>query len=512
MSNLLLYSNISPNNANKHYLFSDIADYKAELQSNLIKSVALNNYRINANIIKVAIDETITENNYNQITYAICELNNICYLVNNAIIQSGYVILQCSIDFWASYIARANISNINVIRCNRNVDIGIYDNIKATINNVQTRFEIPQDEQVSGYPNYWKFEELSIVWCMTYNVYQAPSGSVSTTGIFAMDLQDVYDKYTTDVPSGNYEHPIVIAKNWVGGIYGVSATGIGGLVLSADAQVTKAYLIPTKMLAKVYTNIIKINTKSLYGNYDANNPITIVNEVLPLVTYKTFSLNINPNYNYYVGTINKGLKVLRDTSTATEIKYKCIVTNNDIQMIVMQGDNQQDITDEFSIDLTYNQGDVTALGSLKAIGKAIFGGISAIATARGGKYLNAIGQASNVNVGSDYIGQQRGDGDGVVTFRSVGNSTLGQGIVYPFGYTTCQSTSDEQVNARNKGAYYDCYVSSLASIFTHNLIGTAGATDTYIQADVCVDGVPNDAIDVIKSKLSAGVYLVKLGT
>ena len=78
MSNLLLYSNITPNNANKHYLFNDIADYKAELQPYLIKSLALNNYRINANNIKIAIDEAITESNYNQITYAICELNNIC--------------------------------------------------------------------------------------------------------------------------------------------------------------------------------------------------------------------------------------------------------------------------------------------------------------------------------------------------------------------------------------------------------------------------------------------------
>ena len=298
MPNLLLYSNITPNNANKHYLFNDIADYKAELQPYLIKSLTLNNYRINANNIKVAIDETITESNYNQITYAICELNNICYIVNNAIIQSGYVILDCSIDFWASYIARANISNINVIRCNRNVDIGLYDNIKATINNVQTRFEIPQNEQVEGYPNYFKFEELSIVWCMSYVVHSTPTGAITTTGVFAMDLQDVYDKYTTDYPKGVYINPIDVAKSWVGGIYGVSATGIGGLSVSANAEVIKAYLIPTKMLAKVYSNVIKINSKSIHGDYDTNNPISIVNEVIPLVTYKAFTLTIDPNYNY----------------------------------------------------------------------------------------------------------------------------------------------------------------------------------------------------------------------
>lgn len=511
MSNLLLYSNITPNNANKHYLFSDIADYKAELQPYLTKSLALNNYRINANIIKVAIDETITENNYNQITYAICELNNICYIVNNTIIQSGYVILECSIDFWASYIAHANISNINVIRCNRNVDIGIYDSIKATINNVQTRFSIPQDEQVSGYPNYWKFEELSIVWCMTYNVYQSSGGAVSTTGVFAMDLQDVYDKYVTDTPQGQFEHPIEIAKSWVGGIYGVAAQGVAGLVVSAEAQVTKAYLIPSKMLAKVYQTDVKVNSRSLYGDYTPNNPITVY-EVLPFITNKTFTIETNPNYNYYVGTINKGLKVVRDTSGTTEIVYRCIVTNNGVQMVVLQGDNQQDITDEFSIELTYNQGDITYLGELKATIKTILGIVGAVSAVRGGKFASGIGKAVDVGNVPEFVGEQRGNGDGVVTYRSAGNSTLGQGIVYPFGYTTCQSTSDEQVNARNKGAYYDCYVSSLASIFTHNLIGTAGTTDTYIQADVCVDGVPNDAIDVIKSKLSAGVYLVKLGT
>ena len=57
MGNLLLYSGITPNTDNKHYLYNNISTFKTALQNYLLKSVTLDNYRINSNIITVKIDE-----------------------------------------------------------------------------------------------------------------------------------------------------------------------------------------------------------------------------------------------------------------------------------------------------------------------------------------------------------------------------------------------------------------------------------------------------------------------
>ena len=67
------------------------------------------------------------------------------------------------------------------------------------------------------------------------------------------------------------------------------------------------------------------------------------------------------------------------------------------------------------------------------------------------------------------------------------------------------------MNARNKGAFYDCYVSSLSNIFRFEFIGVGTQQDaTFVQAKLCVDNVPSQAITEITTRLSKGVYMVKL--
>lgn len=519
MANLLLYAGITPNANNKHYLYNDIATFKTALQSYLLKSVTLDNYRINSTVIKVKIDETITTANYKNVTYAINENDNVCYIVKSGILQSGFVIYDCDVDYWGTYIAQASFSHINVLRCNRNVDIGVYDNIKVTKNNVQTRFDIPDGQYVIDnaqtppreYKNYYKFENVYIVFCLTYNIEQNVWGGTSATGMFAFNLKDVYDKYIQQSNPNIYANPIEIARAWVGGIYGVTGTNGYGFAISLDAKVTKAYLLPKDLVyATTSLSVVSVTSKSMYGNYDANNPLNVL-EVSNLCLHKDFTININPNYNYYVGTIQKGLKVARDTSGSTLIRYQGIVNNNDIQVIVKQGDNQQDITSEFEIDLTMNDGDVTNLSGIK---QALKTGLTVAQGLSTGNYFQMGTQITGDVVGmigNHYYGKQSGNGDGVTTFYSPANATVGLGLLYPYGYTTCESVTDEQVNARNKGAYYDCYVSTLASIFTFAFIGTGTNNDaTYIQARVNVDNIPQQAITEITTRLNKGVYMVKL--
>lgn len=519
MANLLLYSGITPNANNIHYLYENIATFKTALQSYLLKSVTLDNYRINSAVIKVKIDETLTSANYKNVTYAINENDNVCYIVKNGILQSGFVIYDCDVDYWGTYIAQASLSHINVLRCNRNIDIGVYDNIKATKNNVQTRFDIPNGDYVvdtsttpsTEYKQYYKFENAYIVFCMTYNIEQTVWGSTSATGMFAFNLKTLYQKFVTLNNNLMYTNPIELARACVGGIYGVQGTNGYGLTSILDARVTKAYIIPKEMIyASTSLLGIKVISKSMYGNFTGSDALDVL-DVSNLMLHKDFTLNIDPNFNYYVGTINKGLKVTRDTSGATVIRYQGIVNNNDIQVIVKQGDNQQDITSEFEIDLTYNEGDVTNLSGIK---QALKMGLSTVGTVASGNYLSAglnVAGGFVDMIGQHHIGKQAGNGDAVTTFYKTGDASIGLGLAYPYGFTTCESTTDEKVNARNKGAYYDCYVSTLANIFTFAFIGTGTQQDaTFVQAKLCVDNVPSQAITEITTRLNKGVYMVKL--
>ena len=521
---LLLYRNITPNTSNgKHYLFTAFSNFKTFLANNLLKSVELNNYRINSNIIKVKIDTVLTISNYTTVTYIINELDNTCYLVNDASVQSGYVVYNCIIDYWGTYIADASLSNICVQRCNRKIANGIYQDINATKNNVVQAFPIPTSEQANPqYPLYYKFDNAYIVFTITWNVEQSVFGAVSTTGMFAISLKQLRDIYlqTADTPEKlaiyELENPLDIAINIIGGIYGVSATANYGFSVTNDAQVTKAYIVPIDLMIPLGSNTISIKSKSMYGSF--TNGIT-VNEVSNVQLYKRFNIDINPNYEYYVGTINKGLKLIRTTDTV-QVTYKCINNNNDLQIIVQQGDNQEDITSEYQVTLTLNDGDVTNLSgifhvlntSLKA-STAIFSGKTA-ETVKGkfgalGSALGAVEYALSP-LQNHFYGKQQGTGDGVATFFKNGYVPSGLGLQYPYAYTTCESINNEEEIARKYGAMFNTYVDSLASIFLYSLLGSGSFSDTYIQANVNVDGVPMIAREQIKQKLQEGLYLIKL--
>ena len=518
MANLLLYSGITPNSNNIHYLYDNIATFKTTLQSYLLKTVNIDNYRINAGIIKVKIDETLTTSNYKNVTYAINEKDNMCYIVKSGILQSDFVIYDCDVDYWGTYIAQASFSHINVLRCNRNIDIGIYDDIKATKNNVKTVFDIPAGEYVIDntqtppreYKQYFKTQNVYIVFCLTYNIEQNIWGGTSATGMYAFRLDTLYNRYITQSGADIYANPVQIARAIVSGIYGVSATNGYGVATHNDAKVTKAYLIPKDLIITSSPSVISVTSKSMYGTFDSNHTLAVY-DVINYNAHKDFTININPNYNYYVGTVNKGLKVTRDTSGATVITYGSIINNNDIQVIVKQGDNQQYITSEFEIDLTMNDGDVTNLSGIK---QALKTGLTVVQGVAGGDYFKLGTQLAGETIsmiGNHYYGRQIGNGDGVSTFIKLGNASIGLGVGYPYGYVTCESTTDEQVNARNKGAFYDCYVSTLANIFTYSFIGTGTNNDaTFVQAKVCIDNIPLQAITEISTRLNKGVYLVKL--
>lgn len=521
---LLLYTNITPNTSNgKHYLYNSLSTYKTFLNNNLFKSIQVDNYRINANIIKVKLDSDLTASNYTRVTYALNEYDNTFYVVNDAIIQSGYVIYTCTVDNWGTYIADASLSNICVQRCNRNIGVGVYQDINATKTNVQVPFPIPTQYQVEGHADAWKFDEMFVVFSLTYNVQETAFGGVSACNMFALNLKTLYDMYVNGASDAqerqirSYENPLDIALNIVGGIYGVKSTAYYAVQTTNDAKVTKCYFIPSNLIGTTgINNVVSVKSKSMYGTYDNLGVLEVSNVQLN----RTFTITVNPNYNYYVGSYNKGIKLIRTTENTIDVTFKCINKNTELQIVVMQGDNEEDITTEFETVVTLNDGDITNLSaifhvlntSLK-VGGAVVGGVTA-QTPKGqwgaiGSALGAVAYALEP-LQNHYYGKQEGNGDGLSTFWHAGLASSGIGIRTPFAYTQCQSINNEEEIARKYGAMFNTYINSLTSIYSYDLLGTGTFSDTYIQANVNVDGVPTVARNEIKQKLQQGIYLIQL--
>lgn len=504
MSTLSLYAGISPNTNGKHVYYTALANYTSYLSTYLLTSVTSDNYRINAGTVKVATNNYITGANYKAVTYIYNSLDNTFYTVKRCELQSGYIIYEVEVDFWGTYIAVASYDSLNVLRCNRRLGVGVYDQIRAT--NTISTVDIPSPSSPEGYPLFYTLANVYIVFALTYNVEQTAFGATSAMGLYGINVKTLYDLYVSGGGDAN-KNAIDIAVGIVGGIYGVESTNGYGIATTNDAKITKAYIIDKTMISPIPNTVVTITSKSMYGSWTAGHGIA-VDFIDEDVKTKSISIDNDPNYNYYLGTINKGLKLIRTTETTLTGVYKCITSNNELCITVQQGDNQIDITSEYEVTLTLNDGDVTNLSAIKTVlsmtlktGQAVASkGVAGIATLAP-EVINLMGQ--------HYYGAQTGNGDGVNNTRRLGNATLYLSAKYPYGYTKCKSVNDEQENAKKKGAFFDTYITSLDNIFSQPLL-FGSDIPTYIQANASISNIPLVASNDIKGKLAGGVYVIKV--
>ena len=498
---LYLYKNILPNANNKYYYFTTTSAYKSALASNLVETITLDNYRINTNVIKAKLNNVLTEAVADTITYAIDERDGLfrCYHVDKIVTQSGYAIFTCMVDLWASYFYKATLSNIVVNRCNRNIGTGLYDTIKGT-----KTYTI---NYIGG--NTINVNNVSIVFSLCYNVKQNVLNTNSKTQLYAIDVRTL-KALAQDYPNAS---ALDIAISFVSGIVGVAATG-WGMQTYNDAYVIGAWFIDNNYLVTNSSDYVSV--KSVNEYMETNGVNQNVYAVIPIIQDKTINININPNYDYYVGTKHNGLKLQRTTETSANIIYRYIYGQSDLKVLVLQGENMQDITEAFSVDLTINQGNVTGI---KAVAKTMgtflntFAGMYGIAT---GKPTAAVIGISNLakttfNDAADINdGKLINGGDGYNTFYQIVSIGLDATLHNPYAIVTCESIIDEEENARHNGAYFNVVLSNLDTLFVAALLGTGTFNDTLIMATCNIDGIPAEASNEIKNKLSMGVYLTQL--
>lgn len=550
---LSLYKEITPNLDNKHYYFSSITRYKTALASKLVKSVTLDNYRINANIIKIKLDATLTEAIADTLTYAIDEredANHVvtyfrCYHVNRVVIQSGYVALYCSVDLWASYFYKAKISNLVVTRCNRSVGTGLLDEIAGTKGNA-TRAYCSTTGTSGSNNELMARNNVYIVFALKYNIEQNTAGSINRIGLFALKIQELvrwlYDANKQTIgeqddaatiaskKQNNFNYsivnPIELAIDVVSGIYGIEGHNMWGGSGTLNAVVIGAWFSDS-VVTKQPGNI-KIKSKPNWHNFSS---ITIQSpyEVVTAESNKTLTIVNDFNCEFYVGTKQNGLKLQRTNETNISVVIKTIASNDKLKVIAYQGDNQQDITDAFSVVLGTTDGDVTAerqaleivQNSIKFIGAGLAvakgvnaGGLASVIAIQGAGSTIAGSLERNQHIGSMVSG-----GDGalayfrVFTGQDFDNPTnnLSTPVTNPYVINKYESINDEKANVRLYGAKFS-ELTTFASVFSASLLGTGTLTDTYIKANCNVEDIPTDAIDLIKSKLQNGIYLTNLNT
>ena len=543
---LYLYKNITPN-VNKYYYTTSLSALGTKLASNLITTLSPDKYTYNSNIFKINVSGSVTEALKYRITYIIeneyegTTLINIrAWHVNSIIYQSGFVILNCSVDLWGTYIYKASISNLNVKRCNRNIGVGLLDNLAGTKGSKTKSYCLAKRGSTTittGTNNEkLKLEEAWIVFALKYNTFQTSNGALGRIGLFGFRLDDLKTTYYNKVQSGGGDatdllnaeccNPIELALDVVGGIYGIKGYNGFGFLTTLDAEVIGCWLSPLFTYSSSETKVVT-TPKWKYMDEDIE---LYPKEGIPAEFTITLSVTNDFDKQFYLGTIENGLKLQRTTETTISCDFKIYLCNDKITFIMQQGDTQLDVTEGFKVTLGTAAGDITAgrdiatavESFLKVAGSGfsmVKGAVTGNAVALGLGITNFTGSLTDAldNTQKQHIGAQVNGGDGVTAFYTTQNGSpdnthavnMAMPVTNPFVLNAYASIDNEKANARMFGASFN-ELTDIATVLTASLLGTGTFTDTLIKASCWVDGIPTDAAEYIKNCFERGIYIEKL--
>lgn len=512
------YSGINPNiENNKHYFFASPQKYLDELESHREATIVMNNYRINMNTAKLNFTNHLTDELAQKITYLIdYEIDDEeiayfrCYHVKEYLKQD-YYIYMLEVDLWATYIYNCAFSNIHVTKCNRNInDHGIYDDVLETYE----RQERPVDAFYEDELGIIYDENVYMVFLCEYNVEQSAiwgDQHISATGLFAVQLSAL--RGTTA------KSAVEIAIDAVGGVTKIAN--------NMDARTLQAWLLPSYLIdlgaktGDIQTpRYYSFTSKGKDGNYTFNGYLVNPNTKTIDLIGTTFDLN----YATYIGTRNNCYKTKRFVDKyMNQLELYAFVGTNNLQIVMIQGDAQKDLTKDFEVTLTTNNGEVTGIRAVAdVVGKTLTSTLGFFASKKtfgswGG--ASAFAKSASSEIKTDpTISSAVGSGDGAnLYWRAIWPNETDQDelkkLNAPIIIERFKSTRDEEMHARMQGANFDEYISGFDYPLTRDLLGTGNhltMTDTYIIATCRIDGIPLEAKTAIANKLANGIYYTYL--
>lgn len=530
MRTLTFFSGLTPNqDGGVHYFLDFQNKYAFRERFNSYETLVLydDNYRINGNVLKIRYDNTNSEEYYKRLTYIeVYDASSITgerkyYYIRKVTIQSDNVIFTLELDLWQTYINFCDLDLTTITRTNKKMGEGIYLPIETTHGRL---LDTNVDGRQYGLIND---NEVSILFLLQYNVVQQTTGLgeevITKTNLFAINLHEIKEHLDETEQARPYSS-LQLAIDYVSSVYGIRGSIFNSTL---DARVLKAWIVDNNYIdTDIYdgaTYQVYLRGRSTYYNSTTEIEVEAL-RVRPSIMFKTVSVENNPNHSYMLGTFNNGLELVRYAKPTLEANYYFIVSQEDFKVIVQQGNNQKDITTAFSVALTTNAETTTALRALAMgikqltgfIDKGINsfkkeGGLGVLTTG-----LNAL--ADSVPLKPN-LQNAVGNGDGFNTFYYDQSTEEAKGYLRtPYIVTYTQSIYDERQRLLREGAVFkSIYTPPLYSNLLYELLNTDYLVEideseielypTFIACETNVSGVPLEARDYIKNKLSVGIYL-----
>lgn len=517
---LTLFTGLTPNiDGHPYFNIKVFANYLAYLKTNYeYKEISDDNYRINANIIKIT-----TENLTNKLfTYAIETDGNgwhRCYFIDMITKQSNMLYLQLSIDYWGSYYLASNVDYLHITRCNRRVGVGIYDEIKIA-GQEETNPEflyfggVAYPSQPTGPKAYiTNMYNVMLVFSLSYNTEQQVFGNdrVSTTQLFCISFNDLIATYSDAGVTG--KDVFVLINDLLGGVYGVD-----GIIGTLDAEINEAWILTQDLISFNGDDVPTIKSKSSLADDELEVQVLNVTNGIKQYRLTLHDEDYDINYDYIAGTrYANGLKLARLTNEELKFTFVCETKQNSLNVYVRQGENQFDITNNFVMEITTSTAKTTTFRKIaqsitqagqayKSISKAYEKGGASGAGIAG--LTSIASMVSGFGVDKDI----KGNGDAYITFDySISRASLPTYnlVGTPFVITKYKSANNEIKKARYFGAQFDEIVEDINSIFEYDFLGAGDYDLTYIVAnEIKIINLPTIARQAIEQAFTSGVELL----
>ena len=522
---LYVYVDYAPNKGEQtHYVYSSIANFLAAIETHKIFTLDYPNYRIiNGEVIlslKTANVTPVLPLTFAQLqrcAYVVdvdeSESYIRCYFVNSVYDKSGIGVMRVTLDNWGTFITNIKIENFHVRRCTRKLNNnGRYDEVSGTCDYSDVLYAATDiDNTLSNF---------CVVFLASVNLSPTPNVSVTKTSLYFVYVNDIYDLVHTQNPALDTMPIIAKIIDWVGGINSIATSGLN----TAPAEVLKMWIVPAVVMQQSITLTDNFYSSCNVTNF-ANVSLTAY-VVEPKRRDETFSLNHYPNEQYNdimpANHVEAGTPFvtfpLKRFANKTEVIYRYVLTNANVKVYLVQGNEELDITSGFEVNMTTNNANSTSLMNIAKIAEKFTKAVAMVGSGA------AMGNAAGAIMGGiSFVGSEiasaanrqqviRGGttaGDGALTFSYNVVST----DIYmrtPYCLMVTPSIGDEVKNAEMRGINYDYYGTSLSWVQNRALVlvnSTYRSTETFMLCDEMeVSGTNEEAEAYVKSEFARGIW------
>ena len=418
---------------------------------------------------------------------------------------SGMYVLYIATDTWASYIDKANCE-LYIERTN--LDIGNY-----TL--------APIEDYEAGMPTVNNSLFLNALFNNT-------TGNVNYDNDLAIVLRVLKHTGVNSVFGNNSVYSTMLIGARLSGVNAPSVSGVNlwkaaqlcGTITNMQKQkasgtewenfeditVTAAWVVPAKLLSFI---------PSVYRLH--GTPIDISNISLFLPTQKTITIDCSSlesfgfaKYDFFAGTLEKSIKLQHGNNM--QVDLRCISDNANIEIHLIQGANDVDITELFTIPFTANDGNLTTLDKIKDIIAIGNGAITVGTQIAQRNFVGALQTTANTAVGlfNEGSGRYVNGGNAISTFLTTSSD---YSIVYKLSLGTFSRKSkyDETLILNEKGAYYSTVKMTLAELMGKTAFagGISIPPHRFVKTSkAIITGVPTAAAQAIAQTLASGVKII----